>query len=188
MGIAVLINGPSGSGKDEAARALCARFSAFHYKLSHPLKVAIPALLGIEDRKIELENNRDEKMPVLFGKSFRELQIDLYQKFIVPVLGEEALVSIGMQNIKGHIGPGRMVVLDVGMPYEAVPFTRLVGKKNVLIIQLMRDGYTFNDYRTYVEAPGIEMIQLHNKYDLESFKAQVVRAVERWLDQNKGPR
>lgn len=190
MATIIALNGPPGSGKDTAASALSQRFQAFHYKLSHPLKVAIPALLGIEDRKVELENHKDEPMGVLFGKSFRELQIELSEKFIKPVLGQAALASIAVQNIRNHIGPGRMcVVSDLGFQHEVDPLIRLVGKRNLLILQLVRDGCDFSkDSRSYVEHDDVTMIQLHNKHDLEMFRQQVVRAVERWHDGNKTPR
>lgn len=190
MGVAILLNGPPRAGKDTAAAALSSRFAAFHYKLSHPLKVAIPALLGIEDRKLELERDKDIPKDVLFGKTFRELQIGLSELFVKPMLGQGAFGSFAAQHIKNHCGPGRMVVIsDLGFPYEVDPIIRVVGKKNVLILQLSREGCDFNkDSRSYVEHNDVDMIQLHNKYDVETFKQQVIRAVERWMDQTKGPR
>ena len=190
MGVIVCLNGPPRSGKDTAASAVVSSLSAFHYKMSHPLKVAIPTFMGMEDRKMYLEENKDTPLPQLFGKTYRELQIGLSELWAKPLMGAGVFGQIAANIIKGHVGPGRVAVIsDCGFASEIPPLVKIVGPRNVLIIQLVRDGCTFeNDSRSYIEVDGVSMIQLHNKYDVETFKPQVVRAVERWMDDTKGPR
>lgn len=190
MGVIICLNGPPRSGKDTAASAISLALQAFHYKMSHPLKIAIPAFMGLEDRRLYLEENKDTPLPQLNGRTFRELQIGLSELWAKPLMGSSVFGQMAANNIRGHVGPNRVAVIsDCGFAAEVPPLLKVVGQRNVLILQLVRDGCTFeNDSRSYIEVDGVDMIQLHNKYDVETFKAQVVRAVERWMDQTKGPR
>lgn len=186
----VLLNGPPRSGKDTAASAITAAFSAFHYKLSHPLKVAIPAFFGLEDQQHALEAQKDQKLRELYGVTFRKAQQDLSEVWAKPLFGKDVLGHIAVRHLRNHSGPGRVcVVSDTGFVEEIIPIVEAFSHRNVLIIQLRRDGCTFDgDTRSYVDYNGVTVQELYNRHDLEGFKAQVVRAVERWHDQRKAPR
>lgn len=186
----ILLNGPPRSGKDTAAAAIVEAMQAFHYKMSHPLKVAVPAFFGLEDQKFALERQKDEKLQELFGVSFRQAQINLSEDWAKPTFGKDVFGHIAVRHLRNHSGPGRVcVVSDSGFVEEIVPIVDAFGHRNVLIIQLRRDGCTFEgDSRSYVDYNGVTVQELYNKHDLEGFKAQIVRAVERWHDARKTPR
>lgn len=186
----ILLNGPPRSGKDTAAAAIVEAMQAFHYKMSHPLKVAVPAFFGLEDQKFALERQKDEKLQELFGVSFRQAQINLSEDWAKPTFGKDVFGHIAVRHLRNHSGPGRVcVVSDSGFAEEVVPIVDAFSPRNLLIIQLRRDGCTFEgDSRSYIEVPGVEIQELYNRHDLEGFKMQVVRAVERWHDGRKTPR
>ena len=186
----VLLNGPPRSGKDEAAKALSAACSAFHYKMSYPLKTAIPAFFGLEDKAHYLEANKDNEIKELFGVTYRQAQIALSEQWAKPLLGKAVFGHIAVRHLRNHSGPGRVcVVSDSGFVEEIIPIVEAFGHRNVLIIQLRRDGCSFEgDSRSYVDYNGVVVQELYNRHDLEGFRAQVVRAVERWHDSRKTPR
>ncbi len=186
QGSVVFLNGPPRSGKDTAADALVTSFNAFHYKMSQPLKLAVPALIGMKHE--ELEKRKDE--PTWFGPTYREMQIAMSEVYAKPLLGKDVFGRIAVTHLKNHMAPGRvMVISDCGFVEEMIPIIEWINHRNCLIIQLHREGCDFNnDSRSYVDYNGVTVQELYNKHDLEGFKAQIVRAVERWHDERKMPR
>lgn len=182
----VFLNGPPGCGKDTAANALVTAFNAFHYKMSYPLKAAIPAFLGMKHE--ELEKVKDQ--PTMFGPTYRQMQIAMSEQFAKPLMGKAIFGHIAVMNMRKHMSVDRvMVISDCGFVDEIIPIVDWVGHRNCLIVQIRRDGHDFtNDSRSYIDYNGVTVQELYNKHDLEGFKAQIVRAVERWRDERRMPR
>ena len=136
----VLLSGPPRSGKDTVGDILRDRYQ--REKFSGPMKKALPALL---DRPFAaLEAKKEESLIGLNLPSFRQLQIDLSEKWAKPLYGENIFARllvdrIGKKVLSGH----RFVITDCGFQVEVDFRLEALGPKNCLVINLDAPGCSY---------------------------------------------
>lgn len=182
----VLLNGPPGSGKDEAARALCRdELQIAHKKFAGKLKRDLVCILDLPKtwNQMEVSADRWKDTPNTqhcYGYTPRELAIWYSEDCIKPKLGKDFFGKVLSREIKGS--PARMVVIsDSGFATEAAVLVKDFGKDNVLLIHLQRDGCTFEgDSRSYIELDGVTTIEINNRHDKDMYRIQIINAVYKW--------
>jgi len=183
----VFLNGPPYSGKDTAANFLHKHFMHAPYyatklKFSKPLKDACQALYGIDhDERKWLEQNKEQPYDKLLGLSWRQSQIVMAEEWLKPTFGNDVLGRIAFRHFQQM--PSNMALIsDSGFEQEAVPLVQAFGPDNCLIVQLQREGCTFEgDSRSYWELPDVTRVEVNNQFDLEMYEQQIVRIVSKWL-------
>lgn len=155
----ILLNGPAGSGKDTIAKLLkelgtVQQVNAFKEPM---FDIALTASGIPADLWWQRYNDRATKeLPwgLLGGMSCREFMIHISEKFIKPVFGDGYFgKQVALKYIHRAAGVGAIAVADSGFDSELVTLSEAVGPKNILIVRLWREGYTFDgDSRNYVNA------------------------------------
>ncbi len=177
----IILNGPTDSGKTTAAKLIGKMFpSSFHYKLSKPLTSAVASIYGLtgEDVK-ELEENKDDPSDLLYGLSYRNAQIDLYNH-LVKVQSHTILAHLAIRRLKEFtVRVYKHTIIECGLTVESELIRRNFADTG--IIQLHRNGYEFNDYREYVDLEFWEnKAWIDNNHDIELFTAQLHRVFVNW--------
>lgn len=190
----IMLNGPPYSGKDTAGRFLATQYGSVGpyyarcFKFSAPLKEAARAFFSLTDKDIEFFSQRehkDEPHEIFGGMSYREVQITLSEKWAKMYIGDDAFGKMMLNQIEAS--PARMAIItDSGFESEAWPLIKEYGIKNCLNIHIQREGTTFEgDSRSYWEVPGMTTVDLYNVMSLDMFEKQVVRTVEKWLNEGR---
>jgi len=173
MATIFLLNGPAGSGKDTAAKYLADRFEGEVSKFAAPIKDAATAIYCGGDRdwfdEFDLDQERkNQPDPVFYGKSCRQVQIDISEDFLKKSHGP---------GIFGDILTTRIIngdsefyfVSDSGFRPEAECIINAFGADEVVLIRLHRDGHTFEgDSRSYINLDDLEV----NSYDVTNVTGQ----------------
>lgn len=187
---AVFINGPAGSGKDTAGRLieLCSYDvpaggkspSVRLMKFAGPLKRAVHALLGIENRTIDaFEGEAKEELVAEFlGVTPRQAYIAMSEKMAKPLWGPDFFGQVAMRSALS-LHPDSMVVFtDSGFADEAWPLINQLGPSRCLLIRLHREGKTFaGDSRSHIELPGVQTVDIENNGSTEDLKHKLKLAV-----------
>lgn len=156
----VILNGPPRCGKDYAATALLKLLSdddAVHMKLSAPLKQIASTILATDSTI--LEKNKDTVLP--FGMSYRDVQITVFAT-LAKTFGPDWLGRSLVSRIKNSDND-TIIVSDGGREEEIVPLVRAFGASNILIVQIVKDGCTFDyDIRGYINNVGLNRTTVYN--------------------------
>lgn len=148
----VLLNGPPGAGKDTAAGMLRNRGGWIDWKLSAPLKGALAGLFEVS--AADMEATKDVPRDDLLGKSWRQHQIWLSEEVMKPTYGHHVFAELMLAKMLMS-PPGWFTVSDCGFQAEADYLLQAFGEERVLVIQIHREGRTFdNDSRQWVTAPN----------------------------------
>jgi len=151
-----LLNGPAGSGKDTAAAHLQEYFEGKLVKFATPLKKAATAIYCDGDEKLfeHFDTFERKGIPeeIFFGKSCRQVQINISEYFLKPMHGEDVFGQILKQRIKrASTNYNLFFVSDSGFAPEAEVLIKEFGSENVVLIRIHRDGHTFDgDSRNYI--------------------------------------
>lgn len=170
----IILNGPPESGKDTLANFIVnANYRDFvTTKFAYPLKRACKEAYGVSDNLFNaIESNhemKNRKMDIFFGKSWREVNIDMSEKFFKKQHGKDVFGKILVNRIMDlDIDNITVVLSDGGFNEEVVPLIEKFGSDNVFLVKLFRKGKDFeNDSRKYIDGEklGIETFELHNKH------------------------
>ena len=173
----IILNGPPESGKDTLADYII-KFdkTCSKTKLAHPLKEGCKGLYGLTTEQMKyFESNgtiKNSPHELFFGKSWREVNIHLSEKYMKPTYGKDIFGKILANRIKTQGKPGETILVsDGGFDEEIVPLIEAFGKDKIVIIKLYRKDKTFKeDSRNYINTDklGIVCYELHNK-KLDSF-------------------
>lgn len=179
----ILFNGPPRSGKDACVNTLMKTYPyAMTLKLSAPLKRMVPALFGLNNIQERLiEDRKDEQLAILDNHTFRELQIWLSEECIKPKFGSNIFGKIAAKRIQDST-TNLIFVSDSGFEHEVLPIVNEVGKQNVLLIRLHRNGTSYaNDSRSYITIPDVSSIDLPNDGSLRDLEYTINQVVKTWL-------
>lgn len=199
----LLFNGPPGSGKDTAAKALLhdadiiedhdIRFDRF----SRPLKRALAAFfeLACDGYDITpLESGKNEAMPG-YDVSFRQLQIDLSESFAKPHLGSAIFGELLVRRIRNWMetfvdeSPRAkyklVLVPDAGFLSEFIPLVEAFGEDRVAVCKFIREGTNYDsDSRGYLELsafPSVVQFSTRNDDSVEELMLSVKAGLGPWL-------
>lgn len=177
----VILNAPANAGKDVGAEYLSEVDRVHHKEFKRALfDVAIAVAQIPKSVFFILYNNRKTKeqpSDLLFGRSPREHMIHTSEKLIKPVYGEDYF-GIALAN---SLQEGLNVVSDGGFIDELQPVIEAVGKENVLIVRVHRDGCDFSaDSRDYLYDTGCLEVDLENDSTLEDYLENLENLVNQW--------
>jgi hypothetical protein len=184
----ILFNGPRHSGKDEAANYCAEVFGASRFKMSGPIKAAIKAMFSLSDEDVELlETIKTQPSPLLFGRSYVEVQISFSEEWAKQLWSKDIFGKIAARAVnqwQRYAGSGSLYVCsDSGFTEEAKELVyQVLGPDNVLLVQLERTGKSFaGDSRSYIELHGVKTIRVQNTGTLEDYHAKIANEVVNWL-------
>jgi len=201
---AILFNGPPGSGKDTAtnmARNFLdnrmtteGQIKATHMKFSAPLKQAAHVLYGIPYSAEYYERTqgydwKNKKQIEFFGQSPRDIYIALSEEFAKKYGGESFFGHIAARTIGLDKSFNTYIFSDSGFAGEAKPIIAALGIENILIVELKRDGCTFEgDSRGYIGDRLLEdyrgkiaVKRLSNNQDKLIYRIMVQAVVAEWF-------
>ena len=171
----ILFNAPAGSGKDECAEYISDKYGATHLEFKGRLFDITQVIYGITDEDWKLHYSRDLKEKPwikLDGLSPRQALIGVSEEVIKPIFGKryfgEALAS--------ELEEGFNVVSDSGFPDELMPVIESVGKENILVVKIKRDGCSFvGDSRSYLNTDelGVREVWIDNNSTLEDLHKEL---------------
>lgn len=188
----VFINGPAGSGKDTVARFCVEVFGARHYKVSSPLKKALGAFFSLshEDYNRLFEtSDKDQPAPLLYNDTPRQALISFSEEWVKKRYDNTVLGRLAIRFLKTASQSPFTCFSDSGFRSECEPIVRWLGPKNCLVIQLYREGHTYEgDSRGYLDLSdiGVTTAELRNQFDLDTLKMQVTVIIDRWLAEVDG--
>lgn len=196
----ILLNGPAGSGKDTAFELLKKEFSSsIDYdlkmkKLAQPLKWVICQLFDLP--LTDAEDKKDEPRDVTYGFTLRELFIWMSEECIKPKFGVDffgKLLASQLREEQLFTDSGDRetiyVITDCGFPEEAASIMEAFGEKNILLLELHREGTTFEgDSRNYIrskldEKYAVDWHYLPNDGTLDIFQNNLAVIVSGWLEE-----
>jgi hypothetical protein len=167
----ILINGSARSGKDSLANA----FAKFTHeiglksevvKFAGPLKEMVHRAFGLPERHDSQEAVKDQRLPLLFGETPRNLYIGFSELLMKPLFGDavfgqmlvnEIVTLEEVSKVDKEPGADFYLVSDSGFTPEAKAIVDHFGVYNVMLVRLHRPGYTFaGDSRGYIELPGVK--------------------------------
>ena len=182
----IVLNGPPRSGKDTGTAIITRLYTdAMVYKMSRPLKRAIPAFFDIDDarwRQLQ-EQHKDIACNEFYQCTPREVQISLSEdwakeRFGVSIFGHLAVrfLSRSMTNL--------VVIDDAGFEQELYPLFSKYGRSSFLLIRLYREGCTYEgDSRSYLSPDDVTTHKYHNNHDLYIYEAFLKKVIgDKWPD------
>lgn len=190
----VLLNGPPGCGKDTLASHLVPYFAFQKMKFAAPIKRMAAGLL---DMRVELvEEHKDHKFKILsketeaedpnFGNVvylyeeedvLREFLIDLSENYLKPRYGKRFFGRIANRELQ-RSSYSLAVFTDSGFVEEASVIIGALGKENVLLVRLHREGKDFtNDSRSYLPDIAGRNIDVQNNGPISNAVFSVAAAI-----------
>lgn len=154
-------------------------------KFSAPLKRGVNAIYGTADIiDGDLEAVKETQFDFLMGQSYRQAQIALFQwlerQHGAAILGD--IEARALQSSARYILErwGDLIVYsDGGRGAEIMAIANAIGVDNVLIIQLYREGCTFEkDIRSYIDIPEITTVRLHNNGSTTELLEAALKLIE----------
>lgn len=188
----VLFNGPPGCGKDTVSHMLVQHMEAQGVtsavkedSLSLPLRHIAYAMTQFDG---DYDGDDYAKFKgVTFrefgGKTGRQLMIDVSESFLKTTYGIPVMAQMLLQrNSAFH---GVLLVRDSGFQIEVDPILDVVGRKNVYLVRVNRDGYDFsNDSREWVHLPqSRHCMDLYNNGSLDDLRVEAGRIYGRLVNQ-----
>ena len=153
----VVFNGPPRAGKDTLSRMLIEHMDsrikapAIEESLSMPMRGSMFGLLGMDYSDELYESLKPTIIPAL-NVTGRQHMIDISEKFLKPVYGENIMARLLLDRVHGF--PGVVLIRDGGFQVEVNELIRAVGERNVYIVRVHRNHCDFsNDSREWVHHP-----------------------------------
>lgn len=189
----IFINGPPQCGKDTAKRFILSEFAGKvrAYDMFRPIAWAFQGMFDVDKATWtrNYEQWKTDGRGEFLGYNLRPLMISFSEEWVKPTFGQEAFGKLAVRALTGLTSCEMTIVSSVGFFDEVQPIIKRFGPDNCLLIQLSREGCTFDgDSRSYIELDNVTTVQLNNRYDIEMYKVQVLKAVRDWLygdDTNK---
>lgn len=173
----VLINGPPGCGKDTLVNGLVPYIDFMHIKVSSPLKRMLAQLLQVDLRWIE--ENKDTKVKLLGYITVREALIDMSEKYLKLLYGEDVMGRIASDTARYSTGK-LAITSDSGFSVETERIVYNAGRNNCIIIRVHREGCTFDgDSRHWMPDGLCHTVDIHNDRSKEQLVMFGLRVITR---------
>ena len=180
----ILFNGPPGSGKDTAAQFLNSHLNlaARMMKFATPIKECIPHLFNDERSVDFFDRNKDKAFSELFGLTPRQVMIAISEDFMKPLFGEDVWTRIAINRIvAGRSIYKHVIFSDCGFNIEVETLAEEFGKKNLLVIRMIRKGKDYKrDSRQDVVVKGVRTLLVRNDKGFEELQDEVISAFKSW--------
>lgn len=182
-------NGPPRSGKDTMARMLAEHMDSQgvtlpikEVSLSMPLRRIAYAMVGCEGRPLDGKFYEDFKTTHFsaFGRTGRELMIDISEKFLKPSYGQAIMANLLIQELGSF--PGVVLVRDTGFQVEVDELVRFVGPDNFCVAAVGRAGCDFRGDSRELVAHRHRGV-FHNDGTLDDLRAEAGRLYGRLVNQ-----
>lgn len=146
----IILNGPPGSGKDWGAQYFTEMYGAWHKEFKETLFGIAKAMTRLSEEEWEDIYTRGLKeVPTekCFGRSPRQLLIDISEKMCKPQFGKDYFGQAAAKSLQ----PGLNVFSDGGFSEELIPIIEKVGEENIVVARVKRQGCSFEgDSRNYL--------------------------------------
>lgn len=182
-GYVVIFNGPPRSGKDTLAKYLCGATLAVPRAFKTQLVSIALTIAGVSREEwgdwyeMDKEAPRDE----LWGHSCRSFLILISEDMIKPHLSPSYFGEIEAKSMAGnqlYLSEYGAVYSDSGFNEELSKVVEAVGADRVIVVQLHRQGTTFNgDSRKYLDRdqfPGVVFLQQQNDRPAEEVAGELL--------------
>lgn len=182
--IAILFNGPPRAGKDTAVNALVGGIVDNYeiIKFTGPVKDITHRNYGLVCAQDAYETNKDTPLDDFNGKTPRQAYIDTSSD-LKQMNGVDAVAKLFVEAINAS---DAAVILnpDVGDDMEALAVAHSLGRENVLVMRIHKDGHDFsNDCRTWVQSNELTIIDIVNEYGKRrEFETEVAARVRIFLE------
>jgi len=193
-----ILNGPPETGKDELARCVIHndKYDFIKASFAQPLKEANRVLYGLTHEQVfelELDRSLKEKpLEMLGGKSWRQVNIDLSEKYLKLEHGKSFFGLSLLNRINGvNLMDGKCVIVsDGGFDDEIEVLIKEYGVNNVNLIHVVRKGKSFSeskDSRQYIDHKkhGLKEWKLENKGSLSQFLETGFKFIQNIKNSNK---
>lgn len=151
-------NGPPRSGKDTLAEMLAQHMDSagvtipvFTLPLSLPLREIAFTMAGLKYSQVHYEDFKTTHFP-MFGKTGRQLMIDVSESFLKPVYGQDIMAKLLYDRIPLDLAMSSVLLVpDCGFQVETEYLGNTVGAENFFLARVRRTGCDFsNDSRGWV--------------------------------------
>ena len=182
----ILFNGPPRSGKDTAAEYVWAKLdNAMLFKLSAPIKSAIKSMFDLTDAEVlHLEANKGTSDPLLFDRSYRNVQISFSEQWAKEQFGTQVFGKLAARKLM-KARSQVFICSDSGFDYEAAPLINHVGTANTLLVRIHRPGYDFTgDSRSYITFARRDLVELDllNNTTKADFYERLDKVIGAWME------
>lgn len=189
--VAIIFNGPPGSGKDLICDYLAGEefvnfsvINATHLRFKDKLFELVQCIYGLSEKEFfEIYNDRELKetpLDVFYGRTPRGAMIHVSEDLIKPNFGKDYFGRAAAKAMK----PGINCFSDAGFPEELEPiYNETEGQ--MLIVQVHRDGCDFsNDSRNYInQFKDVKILKLYNNSSIEELKTNVLKILANEFEQ-----
>lgn len=163
-----LFNGPPGCGKDTIVDYITKHFGFKKEKFAQPLKDGLQFFFGLTDEEMVYYDSfgiKDMPQERLYDVVPRKFQINLSQDFFKPTVGNDVFGKLLYERTR--LGQDeKYAISDSGFREEAMFIIDRVGRENVKLFRVVRDGCNFdNDSRDYIDLP-CETVTIENNKGL----------------------
>jgi hypothetical protein len=186
----ILFNGPPRSGKDTAAKIALdyvhKTHGAYWEKFSYPLK---RGFAGIVDHSIDDEGNVDtfekikEDIIPFLGVSYRQFQIDMSEKFMKPLYGNNIFGRLLLQRCHEIASmssyPPVFIVSDCGFQIEC----DVLKDHNILFFNMIRPNTSYTGDSREEVVPNINWTRYRilNDGPVNHLQTVIESRVKEWL-------
>jgi hypothetical protein len=184
------MNGPPGSGKDEAGKFFSRHWGASILKFAEPLERGVQAIYEIDPTTWFglREPLKDSPAPELLGKTCRQTMIGLSEDYMKKLHGPEVFGRFAVAQVRRKQAQAPMrdlVFTDCGFAAEFEFLKETIGDHyQVVLVRIARPDHDFTgDSRGYIPDPDW---RLGNSGDLAEFKrtlgllADYIRRSPKW--------
>ncbi len=179
----ILLNGPSRSGKDTAARFLASVIpNSIRIGFADHLKNATHAAYGLGSIAFDAyEQCKDVPSDDFLGLTPRHAYIAHSEMYMKKLHGKHVF---GTFYTRAAIRAGAEIMFasDSGFVDEAENQIERVGRENVLLLRIYRNGHNFShDSRSYIELPNVYTIDIENNTTVEDYLGTCLVCVGTWV-------
>jgi hypothetical protein len=178
-------NGPPRAGKDTAMNLFADHVDRSRWinapiierPLAMPMRKMAFAALGLDYSFDRYETLKDLPCPALAGQTIRQFMIALSEEFMKQKFGKEIWCRLWLESIPKNFN-GIVLVPDVGFQVEANFMLNHFGYEDVVIVQVGREGKTFEgDSRENVSAD--QKFTLTNNGTIDDMRVEIARLAGR---------